>query len=61
MTNSKIINRILAENNINGFNALAETMPQSDLQSLLLEIYNIRARSIKAKNILQQYQQNRFV
>lgn len=62
MNNSKIINRILAENNIvDGFNALAETMPQSDLQSLLLEVYNIRARSITAKNILQQYQQNRFV
>lgn len=58
---NKIIDRILKEYNISGFEALIKEMPLTDLQSLLIEIYNQRIKDITAKELLQQYKKNRFV
>jgi len=58
---NKIIDRILKRYNISGFEAMVKEMPLSDLQSLLIEIYNQRAKAITAKELLEQYKKNRFV
>jgi len=40
---------------------LAGRLSQSDLQSLLLEVYRKRAHTLTPRHLLQQYEQNRFV
>jgi hypothetical protein len=61
MSDNKIIDRILRKYNISGFDFLCKDMPLTDLQSLLIEIYSQRVKSITAKDILEQYKNNRFV
>ncbi len=41
--------------------ALAERISPTDLQSLLLEVYNRRAASLTPADVLRQYRDNRFV
>jgi hypothetical protein len=41
--------------------ALAERVPLTDLQSLLLEVYRSRAAGIAASSLLERYSKNRFV
>jgi hypothetical protein len=40
---------------------LTQRLSQSDLQSLLLEVYRKRAHTFTPRHLLQQYEQNRFV
>jgi len=61
VANNKIIDRIINQYNISGLEALTKTMPLADLQSLLIEIYNKRAKKITPKQLLEQYKKNRFV
>jgi hypothetical protein len=50
---SKITRRILAETGIPRlFSVLAEELPAGDLQSLLLEVYQARARTIREPDLL---------
>ncbi len=60
MTN-KIIDRILNKYDISGFEALTEKISLADLQSLLIEVYNQRVKKLSLKQLLEQYQNNRFV
>src|SRR5690348_9934611 len=43
------------------FEALAERLNPSDLQSLLLEVYRVRAAQQTPAGLLAQYASNRFV
>jgi hypothetical protein len=61
MAENKIIARILKQYGISGFESLVNNMPLADLQSLLLELYDQRAKNITAKELLEQYKKNRFV
>ena len=50
---SKITRRILEESGVPGlFTILAEELPASDLQSLLLEIFQVRARAAREPELL---------
>jgi hypothetical protein len=58
----KIIERILREaNNPDLLDALAYGLNASDLQSLLLEVYRRRAKRLTPRDVLRQFEQNRFV
>jgi hypothetical protein len=62
MTDSKIIERIEREVRIPGLAAqLADRLPPSDLQSLLLEVYSQMAHRQKPSDVLADYETNRFV
>ena len=61
MAHNEIIDRIIREYAIAGFGALLNDMPLSDLQSLLIEIYNQRAKNISPQELLEQYKKNKFV
>ena len=58
----KIIERILRTAQVPDLlDVLTQRLSQSDLQSLLLEVYRKRARTLTPGHLLQQYEGNRFV
>ena len=58
----KIIERILRTAQVPDLlDVLTRRLSQSDLQSLLLEVYRRRAQALTPRHVLQQYEQNRFV
>jgi hypothetical protein len=58
----KILERILRTAQVpNLLEILTQRLSQSDLQSLLLEVYRKRAHSLTPRHLLHQYEQNRFV
>ena len=58
----QLINRILRATNTPGLlDVLAEELTPTDLQSLLLEVYRLRAARIAPAALLTQHEQNRFV
>lgn len=58
----QILERILREANAPDLlDILAERLSLSDLQSLLLEVYRRRAARLAPRDLLQQYERNRFV
>ena len=58
----KIIERILRTAQVPDLlEILTQRLSQSDLQSLLLEVYRKRAHTLTPRHLLQQYEQNRFV
>ncbi|MBW4623765.1 MAG: GNAT family N-acetyltransferase [Cyanosarcina radialis HA8281-LM2] len=60
--NEKLIKRILTQAQVPDLLAvLADRLSQSDLQSLLLEVYRSRSQSLTPQHLLQQYEQNRLV
>ena len=57
-----ILKRILEQAGVPGlFEALTETIPPTDLQSLLLEVFRRRAARLPPRAVLEQYRGNRFV
>ncbi len=59
---SKIVERIERESGVSGLiSILAERLTPTDLQSLLLEVYRVRAKRIRPSELLSNYQDNRFV
>ncbi len=59
---NKIIQRILREvDDPELINKLAKTLSPTDMQSLLLKVYQHRASEMSPKDILAQYRNNRFV
>jgi hypothetical protein len=59
---NKIIERIEREAGIPGLaSILAERLPPTDLQSLLLEVYRLRSSQRLASEILADYESDRFV
>ena len=61
-TREQLINRILrTANTPNLLAALAEQLTPTDLQSLLLEVYRLRAAKVTPAALLAQHEQNRFV
>lgn len=59
---SKIIERIEREAGVAGLAAiLAERLAPTDLQSLLLEVFRLRARRRRPADVLADYTANRFV
>jgi hypothetical protein len=58
----RIIERILRETGIPDLvDALAERLSPTDLQSLLLAVYQRRAKAITPSQLLERYEQDRFV
>ena len=58
----KIIERILRTARVPDLlEVLTQRLSQSDLQSLLLEVYRKRARALTPRHLLQHYEENRFV
>jgi len=58
----KILERIVKESgHPDVIDFLAEKLSPTDLQSLLLEIYNKRAKNLKPADVFRQYMENRFV
>jgi len=58
----KIIERILRTAQVPDLlEVLTQRLSQSDLQSLLLEVYRKRAHTLTPRHLLQQYERNRFV
>ncbi|HYL73901.1 MAG TPA: hypothetical protein VEU96_06825 [Bryobacteraceae bacterium] len=54
---SKIVDRILADTGVPKlFSALAEELPLSDLQSLLLEVYQARSASLSERDLVTRAQ-----
>ncbi len=59
---NKIVERIEREAGIPGLvQILAERLSPTDLQSLLLEVYRLRASQLRPADVLTNYQNNRFV
>ena len=59
---SKIVERIERESGIAGLSSLlAERLEPTDLQSLLLEVYRLRAGQRSPAAVLSDYTRNRFV
>jgi hypothetical protein len=59
--NRRLIERIEREADVpNLLDVLAERLPATDLQSLLLEVYRRRASGISGSRLLEQYERNRF-
>jgi hypothetical protein len=59
---NKIVRRILkASGNRDILEILCSRLSNSDLQSLLLEVYKIKASGLKPAAVLQQYEKSRFV
>jgi len=57
-----IIERIARETGIgNLVEALSEQLSPTDLQSLLIEVYKRRTEALKPRDLLSQYERNRFV
>ncbi|MCP4540063.1 MAG: hypothetical protein GY832_23240 [Chloroflexi bacterium] len=59
---NKIVDRIVREIGIQDLvEILAERLSPSDLQSLLIAVYKRRAELLAPRDLVNQYQQNRFV
>lgn len=59
---NKIVERIEREVGIPGLvQILAERLSPTDLQSVLLEVYRLRASHLRPADVLSSYQNNRFV
>ncbi len=59
---NKLIERIEREVGVDGLaSILAERLNPSDLQSLMLEVYNQRASQLQPAQLLAAYENNRFV
>lgn len=58
---SEIIKRIIAKIGIPDIMNVLESIPSTDLQSLLLEIYRKKANELEVRDISQQAAKNRFV
>jgi hypothetical protein len=57
-----IIDRILRETGVPQLlDVLSERLSPTDLQSLLLEVYRHRAARVKPGQLLERYEQDRFV
>jgi hypothetical protein len=62
MMRETILERILRTARAPGLlEVLTQRLSQSDVQSLLLEVYRRRAQTLTPRHLLQQYEQNRFV
>ncbi len=62
MKTDKILQRIIARSGIPDImEALTNRLSLSDLQSLLLAVYRQRTEKMSARDLFNQYQQNRFV
>jgi hypothetical protein len=62
MMTSPIVERIARDAGIPGLaEVLAEKLEPTDLQSLLMAVYQERASKVTPATLLRQYQQNRFV
>lgn len=62
MMNEKLIKRILSQAQVPDLlEVLSQRLSQSDLQSLLLEVYRERLQCLMPQHLLQQYEQNRLV
>ena len=62
MMNEKLIKRILSQAQVPDLlQVLTQRLSQSDLQSLLLEVYRSRSQSLTPQHLLQQYEHNRLV
>lgn len=62
MMNEKLIERILNKAQVPDLvEILTERLSQSDLQSLLLQVYRSRSQVLTPQHLLQQYEQNRLV
>jgi hypothetical protein len=60
--NEKLIKRILSQaQSPDLLEVLTQRLSQSDLQSLLLEVYRARSQSLTPQYLLQQYEHNRLV
>jgi hypothetical protein len=60
--NEKLIKRILNQAQVPDLlEVLTQRLSQSDLQSLLLEVYRSRSQTLTPPYLLQQYEQNRLV
>ncbi len=60
--NKKILNRILKKSRHPGLlEALTEKLSLTDLQSLLLKVYQTKSQKLTPKDLVTQYSQNRFV
>ncbi len=60
--NEKLLERIVGATGCTGLvDILAERLSASDLQSLLIEIYARRARTVTPAGLLKAYRENRFV
>ena len=58
----KIIDRITKESQIpNLLEILSDKISLSDLQSLLLEVFRSKVKTIESKDLFKQYKENRFV
>jgi ribosomal protein S18 acetylase RimI-like enzyme len=58
----KLIKRILTQAQVPDLlEILTDRLSQSDLQSLLLEVYRSRSQSLTPQHLLQQYERNRLV
>ncbi len=58
---SSILKRIERSSGVPGLvEILANRLPPTDLQSLLLEVYSIRAKKRRARAVLEDYEANRF-
>ena len=58
----KVIQRIENQTGISGLvSILAEQLPPTDLQSLLLEVYRVRSQRIQPSTVLSDFESNRFV
>src|SRR5512139_1153780 len=59
---NKIVERIVREAGIPDLlSVLAEKLSPTDLQSLLLEVYQIRSERFQPPDLLKDFQSNRFV
>lgn len=62
LTTNKALERIIREaNTVDLIEVLAERLPPTGLQTLLLAVYRQRAEELQLREVLQQYRQNRFV
>jgi hypothetical protein len=62
MMDEKLINRILNQAQVPELlKVLTQRLSQSDLQSLLLEVYRARSQFLTPQHLLQQYEQNCLV
>jgi hypothetical protein len=62
MMNEKLIKRIRNKAQVPELlEVLSQRLSQSDLQSLLLEVYRSRSQVLTPQHLLQQYEQNRLV
>lgn len=57
----RIVDRIIQEAGVPNLLEILMKLPRTDLQSLLLEIYEKRVSDLSCRDLKQQYRENRFV